>query len=219
MDQAPIFSDFLRNILGVTVNRTLNEITSFIETFADLLSSSDSEIDTFVKEVHSSNSARNANLRILISSNVVMGLKSVLFELKDRQLCNALPDVTTLNNLDAGQVNIMRRLRRSALDDMASKKAVKLPDMKVPKLTNTNFEDWNTAFSSVVGRQYSLADVTLDYLLRDNDVGDYSLAWTSRDEKIKNCISLSGTRYKFDREGLYSLVVEHIGTDGCGLNI
>ena len=61
MDQAPIFSDFLRNILGVTVNRTLNEITSFIETFADLLSSSDSEIDTFVKEVHSSNSARNAN--------------------------------------------------------------------------------------------------------------------------------------------------------------
>ena len=87
MDQAPIFANFLRSILVVTQNRTLNEITSFIETFYDILSLSDNEIDTFVKEVHSSNRARGANARILVSSNIVKGLKSILLELKDRQLC------------------------------------------------------------------------------------------------------------------------------------
>ena len=86
MDQAPIFAYFLRSILGVTQNRTLNGITSFIETFDDLLFLSDNEIDTFVKEVHSSNSLRSANARILISSNIVMGFKIILFELKDRKL-------------------------------------------------------------------------------------------------------------------------------------
>ena len=91
--------------------------------------------------------------------------------------------------------------------------------MKVPKLTSTNFEDWNTAFSSFVGRQYILADVTLDYLLRNKDDGYYNFAWISRDERINNCISFNGTIYKYDTEGLYSLAVEHIGTDGCGSNI
>ena len=169
-----------------------------------------------MKEVHYSNIARSANARIITSFNVVIGIRSILFELKDRQLCDALPDATILNEIDDGQVNITRRLRRSALDDMASRKDVKLPYMKVPKLTNTNFEDSNTEFSSVFGRQYSLADVTLNYLLRDKDVGDYNFAWSSRDEKIKNCISLNGTSYKYDKEGLYSLAVEHIGTDVCG---
>ena len=51
MDQAPIFANFLQNILGVTLNRTLNEITNFIETFDDLISSSYNEINTFLKEV------------------------------------------------------------------------------------------------------------------------------------------------------------------------
>ena len=107
MDQAPFFANFLQNILGVILNRTLNEITGFIETFDDLLSSSDNEIDTFLKEAHSSNSARSANARIIISSNVVMGLKSTLFELKDRQICDALPDTTILTAVYAVQVYIM----------------------------------------------------------------------------------------------------------------
>ena len=122
-----------------------------------------------------------------------MRLKSIPFEFRYRQIYDALPDTTILTAIDFDQVQIMRRLRKSALDDMASRENVKLPDMKVPKLTNTNFEDWNTAFSSVVVRQYSLADFTIDCLLRDKDVGDYNFAWISKDENIKNCISLNGT--------------------------
>ena len=180
----------------------LKDITSFIETFYDLISLSDNNIDKYLKEAHSSNSARSANTRILLSSNAVMGLKSILSELKDRQRWDALTGATIITLIDAGQVNIMRSLRRSALDDMDSRKDVKLPDMKVPKLTNTNFEYWNTVFSSIVGRKYGLAGFTLDFLLREKDIGDYNFSWSSRDEKIKNYISLNGTRYNYDKEGL-----------------
>ena len=93
----------------------------------------------------------------------------------------------------------MRSIRRSDLDDMASNKNVKLPDMKFPKLTNTNFKDCNTALSSVVDRQYSLAGVTIYFLIRDKDIGYYNFAWSSRDEKSKNFISINGTRYKYDK--------------------
>ena len=150
---------------------------------------------------------------------MVVEIKSILFELKDRQLFNPLPDVTILTAIDSSKVNIMRRLKRSDLDDMASRKDVKIPYIKVPKLTNTNFEYWNTVFPSVIGRQYSLADIALVYLIRDKDVGDYNFAWISRDENIMNFISLNGTRYKYYKEGLYSLSVENIGTDDCGSNI
>ena len=203
MNQSPIFANFLRCILGVTQNSTLNEIIRFIETFDDLLYSSDNDIETFLKEVHSSNSARSANARILISSNIVMGLKSILFQFKDGQICDDLPDATILTAIYAGQVNIMRRLRQYTLDDVASRENVKRPNMKVPKSTNTNVEYWNTAFSSVVVRQYSLAGVILNYLLRDKYVVDFNSAWSSRDENINNCIYLNGTIYKYDKEGLY----------------
>ena len=62
-----------------------------------------------------------------------MGLKSILFELKYRQRCDTLPDANILTKIYADQVNIMRRLRQSDMDDMSSSKDVKLPDMKVPK--------------------------------------------------------------------------------------
>ena len=51
-----------------------------------------------------------------------MGLKVILFDFKERQLCDALTDATVLTSIYACQVNIMKKLRRSTLDDMDSKK-------------------------------------------------------------------------------------------------
>ena len=219
MNDPAIFANFLESVLQVRPARVREEITSFIGTFEDLLSSSDDEIDAFVKEVHSGNSARATNAKLLIGPNVVLGLKSVLFELKDRDACDALPNETVLNALDSSQLSSMRKLRRQAIISQALRKEVTLPDMKVPKLTAQTFDDWNTSFSTVVGRQNSLAGISLNYLLRDEEVGNYNANWPSREEKLKFCIKLHGSRYKSDTEALYSLLVEHIGTVGCGSNL
>ena len=113
----------------------------------------------------------------------------------------------------------MRKLRRQALINQTPRKDVSLPYMKVSKLTAQTFEYWNTSFSSMVSRQNSLAGISLDYLLREEELGKYKANWPTREEKLKHCIVLRGSRYKSDTESLYSLLVEHIGTSGCGSNL
>ena len=115
MNDPTIFASFLENVLQVRPARVREEVMSFIETFEDLLNSFDDEIYAFVKEVHNGNSARASNAKLLISSNIVLGLKSVLFELKDRDACNALQSVEVLDSLDAAQVSSMRKFRRQAI--------------------------------------------------------------------------------------------------------
>ena len=219
MNDPATFLNFLENVLQVRPARVREEVITFVKTFEDLLSSSDDEIDAFVKEVHASNSARASNAKLLIGSSVILGLKSVLFELKDRQACGALPNALVLNALDTAQISIMRKSRRQALMNQSLRKDVSLPDMKVPKLTAQTFDDWNTSFTSVVSRQTSLAGISLDYLLRDVELGNYEANWPTREEKLKHCLVLAGSRYKSDTESLYSLLVEHIGTSGCGSNL
>ena len=174
MNDPTIFVNFLENVLPIRPTRAKVEIISFIETFEDLLSSSDDEIDSFAKEVHNANRARASNAKLLIGSNVVLGLKSVLFELKDRAACDALPSAAVLNALDTNQVSSMRKFRRQAIISQSLRKVATLPDMKVPKLTAQTFDDWNTSVSTIVERQNSLASISLDYLLRYDEVGSYS---------------------------------------------
>ena len=70
----------------------------------------------------------------------------------------------------------------------------------------------------MVGRENSLAGISLDYLLRELEVGNYGANWPTREEKLKFSIKLHGLRYKSDTESMYSLLVEHIDTVGCGSN-
>ena len=101
MDDNNLFEAFLANVAGVTVDRARNEILQFIPTFTALLGTSEREIDNFVKSTHSSNSARAANSRILIPTTAVITLKAILFELKDRQMCDALSTMAMLTAIDA----------------------------------------------------------------------------------------------------------------------
>ena len=141
MNDPTIFVNFHENVVQIRPARVREEIILFIGTFENLLSSSDDEIDAFVKEVHNDSSARASNAKLLIGSNSMLGLKSVLFELKDRDVCGALPNATVLNALDAGQVSSVRKFRRQTIMNQAQQKEVTLPDMKVPKLTVQTFDD------------------------------------------------------------------------------
>ena len=92
MDDPAVFTDFVRNTLGVTTKWTIDIIANLVESFGDLLTVNVGDIETFVKDTHSENNARAAAQIILISNRVTQGLKSMFLELKDRELCNALTD-------------------------------------------------------------------------------------------------------------------------------
>ena len=219
MDDKNLFEEFLRDTLRIQSRRVRDSITEFISTFRDLLSSADDDIYTFVKETHSSNSARAANQKILIPASAVTSLKSILFELNDRDMCDAFPTAAILRNINDAQLVTMKNNRRSAIQMVAMRRSQKLPDMQVPKLLSTNFEEFNTSFSSAVRRQVSLSGVSLSYLLRDNVPAHYEANWPTREEKLRHCLKFNGPIYDDDNQSLYSFLVQHIGTTGVGSNI
>ena len=52
MDNPEVFTDLLRNTLGVTTQKTIDVITNFVGSFGGLLYVDDRDIDTFVKDTH-----------------------------------------------------------------------------------------------------------------------------------------------------------------------
>jgi len=117
------------------------EIKSLLsDSFTALLSTSDHDIDAFVKSTHSANSARTAQ-RILIPPAAIITLKAIRFELEDRERCGALPQLATLQALTAVQINYMRiQKTKSAQDQVLFSAISKLPAVVVPKLTASNYE-------------------------------------------------------------------------------
>ena len=79
VDDPEVFTDFLRNTVRVTTQKTINVIMNFVESFGGSIEVNDEDIDTFIKDIHSANNARVAAQIILISNNVTQGLKYIFF--------------------------------------------------------------------------------------------------------------------------------------------
>ena len=107
MNDPAVYTAFLTNVAGVTVSRVRVELLDFANTFETLLSCSEDELDAFVKDTHTSNSARAANSRILIPTRAIIAIKAILFELKERDKCDALPSRAALQGIDVAQIGIL----------------------------------------------------------------------------------------------------------------
>ena len=134
-------------------------------------------------------------------------------------MCDVLPNATILRGLNANQLSSMRKLKRRALINQSLRKEISLPHMKVPKLPTQTFDDWNVSFTSVVGWQHSFAGISFDCLLRDEEASNYKANWPTSEENLRSCIKLSGSCFKTGIKSVYSLLVEHIRTTGCGSNL
>ena len=179
MDDPALYTNFITNVAGVTVARVRNELLSFANTFRVLSSTSDKEIDAFVKNTHDSNSARANNAKILIPTQAVMALKVILFELKDRDMCDALPTAAVLGALNANQIQILCAQRTQALKEEKLDVNVTV-SMEIPKLTATNYETFIASFTSLASRTKSHSGPTLDFLMREVNGNYDDPRWASR---------------------------------------
>ena len=169
MNDPNIFNALIQTTLGVAQVRVRQAIYEFVNTYSALLTVADDDIDNFVKMAHAANSGRAAAAKVLIPSSVVVALKAILFELKDRELCASLPDEHVLEGITLDQLRIMRSNRNKAMEMIEIRKNQSYPDMVVPTLTSTNFEEFDLAFTGAARRQFGLAGISLDYLLRQED--------------------------------------------------
>ena len=117
MDDTPTFTVFVENILVVNIPRARQELVSYIPTFRQLRNISEEEINNFIKQVHSANSGRAANQRIVNMPSLAANLKALSFTLKDRENCNAHYDVNGLAALDDAALTLMKTYRSQALQD------------------------------------------------------------------------------------------------------
>ena len=138
MDDPVIFLNYLTNTCNVTVPRAQNKILGFLPDFRALLNTPESQIDEFVKNTHSSNSARAANARILVPSGAIILLKSLRFELEDRRKCNALPNGAQLAAVNNQDMAIFRQQRSQAIEQESQRRQSSLPDLTVPKFDGSD---------------------------------------------------------------------------------
>ena len=131
MDDNNIFQEFVNNVLEVATTRVCNEIIGFANNFSAFLAVTDQEIDLFVKEIHSYNSARPLNRKILILLNVPQYFKSLLFELKYRKMCGELTNELVLQEINIAHLNVMFRPRKESLEMIACRKDQSFPDTTV----------------------------------------------------------------------------------------
>ena len=221
MNDIVIFNDFVQNVLGETVARTRNAIVAFVPSFETLLNTTDAEIETFVSNTHSGNSGRAANAKIIISPSTVIGLQSIRFELKDRRLCNSLPNAATLTAITAVELALLRQTRSQAREQEKNRDDTKsTTNMKIPKFTIDNFDEFMVAFTNKAKRMIGVNKLPIDYVIRTNtNPANYTAQYASREEKLKACIQLRGDNYQIDNDSIYSLYVEHIGTSDIGSSI
>lgn len=216
MNDPACFRTFVQNVIGINANNPLNAITQFVPTFTDLLMVTDEDIQSFVTTTHGANSGRAAGDRIVIPQSAITGLQSILFELRDRQRCNALPDLAMLQAITAADLRVLRRERSASMRLSKHKKNDSNTTMDIPQFKGNNFDEFMTAFKTLVSRHTGANELPLDYLMRDNVQGNYNAAYASREQKLKTCVTLNGDNFRSDSELLYSLYVEHIGTTGIG---
>ena len=101
MDDQNLFAGFLTNIVCLRQLRQRDAIKENVaSTFRELQSTSEDEINSFLKGNNSLNSNRNAAQRVLIEPHHIQSLKAILFELKDRKQCNSSPTAEMLNRID-----------------------------------------------------------------------------------------------------------------------
>ena len=86
-----------------------------------------------------------------------------------------------------------------------------LPTVDVPKLVKGNWHSFHDAFIELLSRQVGSNRIPLSYVIRESKVpGDYNAACTTLNDKLINCIQLTGPKYVTDHKSMFSLLSTHL---------
>jgi hypothetical protein len=218
MDDIPTFTTFITDVLGVTIPNARLELTQFIPTFRQLMTTSDDDIDEFVKAIHSANSGRPVAQRIFYSPALTANLKALSFTLVDRNRCNALYDAIGIASIDQAELTLMKTYRSQALQDQKNEDSTSLPEIAIPTFTTDNYDDFMSKFLTVVSCTKGVHGVSIDYIVHEVD-GNFDDFHATRKLKLQACLSRHGPKFNEDSQTLYGLYLQYIGTTGHGANI
>ena len=179
MDNEALFDQFIQDFLQVNTNTVKLQIFVFIYSVWVLITTMDESIDTFLSEIHSQKSARTAASSIIIVPTVSTSLNVVRFGLKDRNMCNALPDEANLNEINISQINTLQSKHYEEKLNASHWLNQQPPVMVVLDLKVSTFEQFEPAFQWASRRFVEINMIPLDYVHRYNEVSNYDTYWYS----------------------------------------
>ena len=213
MDNDASFITVLTTIGLRTVAQRQVIIGNGINNLEDLLGFTESDLQDVYKANDSANRMR-PNAQVIIPINVRKRIEAIRKELGYRKACGATLDATAIAAIDVAWVTELveeQREWKESIDD-----AAELPAVTIPKLTKTNWALVKTAIVEKLSRIRGANGIPLSYVVRPNDENDYDEDYPSLEDKLVNCIRLTGNKYRTDNTQVFSILNEVLdGTVGA----
>ena len=212
MDDVNEFTDLLTRI-GFTANNQRQEITNQgIVTCADLADLSEEELKAVFEENKNANRRRTANNQIVLPILAKARLDAIRYEMELRTMCRKPMTLAQIQDIDINGAKALVKQKKEREEGI--EKASKLPTPEVPKLEKGNWRTVRDSFVELLSRQTGSNGVPLQYVVRENRVGDFDANYATLEEKLIHATHLSGAKFDLDSASTYSLIKTHFdGTE------
>lgn len=166
-----------------------------------------------LKSVWTSISENNRGLaqadRINISEVCKKRIDAFRREIIMRDECLSQYEAPTLTALAVADLDQLVMKHTEWEEVIKANSSMTLPDVEIPKLGKDNWKKWSTALKELLSRTYGKNYIPLNYIIRPQEVNDYDEIYNSTEELLVDCISLSGTKARGDRQTVYSLLTQY----------
>ena len=186
-----------------------NAILEFIcESITELANLPAKDLDTGVNNLHKA----LANVdpvrdRVRLNATKCILLHSIRLHFLDRINCSAPLLQADLASLTDDDVKGMREYYLESRESQLLTSG--LGEVKVPKLSPLKWPDFKSAIYECLGRAIGKITIPLLYVIRDDDVGDFSETYQNRREKLVSCVTLKGSAFHTDNGDVFSLLLQH----------
>ena len=147
------------------------------------------------------------NNRVRLNVTKFILLNAIRLHFLDRINCNAPLTMVNNNAYDTDEINHMRT---HYLESRQSNELTAgLGEVKVPKLTLLKWLDFKSAISECLNRAVGKNNISLSYVIRKEQLGNFEEYYDTRREKLISCMSFTGPAFQADNSDVFSLLIQH----------
>ena len=171
---------------------------------------------TQVLNLHKSLANLTAARKVRLNATKCTLLHTLRMHFNDSQICEAPLEAADIRALTIADIRVLKDKyfeAETTLDEVSG-----LTPVVVAKLEPLKWSSFKTSmleyFSRVIGKH----GIPLSYISHPDANGDFEVIYETHIEKMIACTTLRGSKYKFDKGTVFSLLIQHTNiTEGYSL--
>ena len=171
-----------------------------IDSVSTLLLFRDKDLASILHQLVKITAGRKATERLVIRAVQIKRLIAVRELYRKCKLCNEIIDVNGLNKevVDEESVKFSNVKKEDLQDDETS--------INIPKFTGTNWFLFKKTFVNKIGGMCGAAEISLKYVIRENDDPEHDKSYTDEDELLVFTDVLSSQCYDLDNKSYTAIL-------------